>query len=102
MVRPQVVDFAPFDRVRVHAYIPPGHVRTPYYLRGKTGVVERILGPFPNPEDLAYGIPAQPGQLLRVRFTMAEVWGDATENPTDILEAEIYAHWLERIMPDAA
>jgi nitrile hydratase len=97
----RVVDFQTHDRVRVRTDIPPGHVRTPYYLRGKTGVVERTLGPFPNPEDLAYGVPAASGQLLRVRFNMAEVWGDAAETPTDHLEAEIYAHWLERTAPDA-
>lgn len=92
-----MVDFRTGDRVRVRYDIPPGHVRTPYYLRGKTGVIERTLGPFPNPEDLAYGVPAEPGQLLRVRFDMAEVWGDGAETPTDMLEAEIYAHWLERV-----
>jgi len=32
---PAVADFAVNDRVRVRADIPPGHVRTPYYLRGK-------------------------------------------------------------------
>ncbi|WP_348645578.1 SH3-like domain-containing protein [Loktanella sp. F6476L] len=93
--------FSHHEHVRVKTDVPPGHVRTPYYLRGKSGVVERTLGPFANPEDLAYGIAAQSGQLLRVRFDMAEVWGDAAENPTDILEAEIYAHWLERITDDA-
>ena len=92
-----MADFQTKDRVRVRRDIPPGHVRTPYYLRGKAGVIERTLGPFPNPEDLAYGVTAASGQLLRVRFDMAEVWGDAAESPTDILEAEIYAHWLERI-----
>lgn len=94
---PVVADFATHDRVRVRNDIPPGHVRTPYYLRGKAGVVERTLGPFPNPEDLAYGIPALPGQLLRVRFDMAEVWGADAETAGDTLEAEIYAHWLERV-----
>lgn len=92
-----MVDFATHDVVRVRMDIPPGHIRTPYYLRGKSDVVERALGPFPNPEALAYGVKADAGQLLRVRFDMAEVWGDAAEDPTDILEAEIYAHWLERI-----
>ena len=87
MVRPQVVDFATNEMVRVRTDIPPGHIRTPYYLRGKSGVIERTLGPFPNPEALAYGVKADTGQLLRVRFDMAEVWGDAAENPSDILEA---------------
>ncbi|MDP5359667.1 MAG: nitrile hydratase subunit beta, partial [Paracoccaceae bacterium] len=35
--------------MRVRADMPPGHVRTPSYLRGKTGRVERTLGPFLNP-----------------------------------------------------
>jgi hypothetical protein len=82
------------ERVRVKQMIPPGHVRTPYYLRGKTGEVERKLGPFGNPEQLAYGVAADRETLYRVRFTMAEVWGPDCENPDDTLDAEIYAHWL--------
>ena len=42
------------DRVRVLAMFPPGHVRTPWYIRGKQGVVERFCGAYPNPEELAY------------------------------------------------
>ena len=83
------------ERVRVKTWSPPGHIRTPAYLRGKTGEVERALPAFPNPELLAYGLPAPKVPLYRVRFTMAEVWGDAAERPDDILEAEIFAHWLE-------
>lgn len=81
--------------LRVRADMPPGHVRTPAYLRGKTGWVERDLGAFPNPEDLAYRHQGRMIPLLRVRFTMAEVWGSAVEHATDTIDAEIYAHWLE-------
>lgn len=81
--------------VRVKPLMPPGHVRTPAYLRGKTGLIERSLGAFPNPEDLAYGQPAAAKTLHRVRFTMAEIWGDGAENPNDTVDAEIYEHWLE-------
>ncbi|WP_268884065.1 SH3-like domain-containing protein [Jannaschia marina] len=73
---------------------PPGHVRTPAYLRGKSGAVERVLGPFSNPEQLAYGHAADPLPLYRVRFRLGDVWPDA-ETPEDTLDAEIYAHWLE-------
>ena len=83
------------ERVRVRADMPPGHIRTPAYLRGKCGVIERTLGPFPNPEQLAYRHKGTPLALHRVRFTMAEIWGNASETPTDTIEAEIYAHWLE-------
>lgn len=83
------------ELMRVRADMPPGHVRTPAYLRGKRGIIERRLGPFHNPEKLAYGVKAEALPLLRVRFTMAEVWGDLAETPSDTIEAEIYAHWLE-------
>lgn len=85
------------EPVRVKPMMPPGHVRTPAYLRGKKGVIERALGPFKNPEQLAYGLRADERPLYRVRFTMAEVWGDQAECPTDTLDAEIYDHWLERL-----
>ena len=85
------------DKVRVRAMFPPGHIRTPFYLRGKTGVIERDLGPFANPEAQAYRQRDVKRDLLRVRFTMAEIWGNDAENPTDTLDAEIYAHWLERV-----
>jgi len=77
--------------------MPPGHVRTPAYLRGKTGVIERSLGEFGNPEEQAYGRIGDKRPLARVRFTMAEVWGEDAENSGDTLDAEIFAHWLEPV-----
>ncbi|MFU8777428.1 MAG: SH3-like domain-containing protein [Roseovarius sp.] len=85
------------ERVRVKALTPPGHVRAPWYLRGKEGVIERPLGAFRNPEQLAYGLPAEEKPLYRVRFFMRDIWGDAAENSDDTLDAEIYAHWLEKV-----
>lgn len=83
------------ERVRVRSWAPPGHVRTPAYLRGRIGKIERPLGRFANPEQLAYGLAAEAVPLYRVRFRMADLWGDAAERPEDTLDAEIYAHWLE-------
>lgn len=85
------------ERVRVKFMMPPGHVRAPAYLRGKTGEIERELGAFANPEQLAYGLDAEKQPLYRVRFTMAEIWGDRAEHPADTIDAEIYGHWLERL-----
>ncbi len=85
------------DRVRVRSQHPPGHVRTPHYCRGHVGVIERLCGAFPNPEELAYnrnGLPAQP--LYRVRFASSELWADHAGGPNDVVEIEIYQHWLER------
>ncbi len=88
--------FAPGDRVRVHLAHPPGHLRTPTYVRGKAGIVERICGSFPNPEELAYGRDGQPARpLYRVRFAQPEVWADYDGRDGDCVEVEIYEHWLE-------
>lgn len=84
----------PGTRVRIKPMSPPGHIRTPHYLRGKEGVIERVLGPFKNPEQLAYGLPAPERVLYRVRFEMGHLWPQA-EQPTDTLDAEIYEHWID-------
>ena len=87
--------FQPGQSVRVRPGVAPGHIRTPWYLRGKTGVIERICGAFGNPESLAYGRESQDVPLYRVRFAMNEVWGDGVESPGDTIDAEIFEHWLE-------
>jgi hypothetical protein len=90
------VRFRPGDRVRVMNACPLGHVRTPYYVRGHSGVVERLCGSFANPEELAQmrsGLPARP--LYRVRFLQRELWPDYRGKPDDVVEVEIFQHWLE-------
>lgn len=82
--------------VRLRVMDPPGHVRAPWYLRGKTGVIERDLGETGDPEALAYGRTNAPRRrLYRVRFDMAEVWGEAAERSGDRIDAEIFDNWLE-------
>jgi nitrile hydratase len=84
------------DHVRVRRAYPPGHLRTPFYIRGKAGTVERVLDAFPNPEECAYGRSGLPGQpLYRVRFAQAAVWPDYTGPAGDTVDVEIYQHWLE-------
>lgn len=84
------------DRVRIKRIFPPGHRRTPYYIRGKRGVIERICGAFPNPEELAYGFDGEPDKVLyRVRFAQKHVWPDYDGPEHDMIEMEIFEHWLE-------
>jgi nitrile hydratase len=88
--------FAVGERVRVRASAPLGHIRTPFYIRGHVGEIERYCGNFPMPEELAQmrdGLPAQP--LYRVRFPQREVWPDYREKAGDAIEIEIFQHWLE-------
>jgi nitrile hydratase subunit beta len=82
------------DRVRVKDEARPGHVRTPAYIVGKTGLVERIHGTYRNPEQLAYGGDGLPKvALYYVRFDARDVWGDRPGS--DTLAVDIYEHWLE-------
>lgn len=91
-----VARFRSGDRVKVRRADVPGHIRTPWYVRGHAGVIERLCGAYPNPEELAYarsGLPAQP--LYRVRFVQAQLWPDYAGGPDDTVDIEIYQHWLE-------
>ena len=88
--------FSPGDRVRVREAYPLGHIRTPFYIRGRAGVVERLCGSFGNPEELAQqrsGEPKQP--LYRVRFRQQDVWPGYEGAAADVVEVEIFQHWLE-------
>lgn len=87
--------FQPGDLVTVLDAAPIGHVRTPTYCKGKSGIVERICGAFPNPEELAMGrdgLPERP--LYRVRFTQSELWDDYEGPKADTIDIELYDHWL--------
>ena len=86
------------DPVRVKRSHPPGHRRTPSYVRGKVGTIERICGAFPNPEELAYGFDGEPKKILyRVRFRQKDLWPAYEGGERDVLELEIYEHWLEPV-----
>ena len=82
--------------VRVRLAWPPGHVRTPVYIRGHVGTVAANLGRYPNPEEIAFRRSGHPGSVLyRVRFRQLEIWPDYKGPQSDTLDIEIYHHWLE-------
>lgn len=86
------------DAVRVREMVAPGHIRTPWYVRGHSGIVERLCGVFGNPEELAYARPGTPRQpLYRMRFAQRNLWPDYGGSEDDTVDIEIYQHWLEPI-----
>lgn len=88
--------FAIGAAVRVREAFPPGHVRTPFFIRGKVGVVESLAGRYRNPEELAYGRPGEPRlPLYRVRFRQRDVWADYAGPAHDTAVVDIYANWLD-------
>ena len=79
------MSFAVGQRVRVATREHEGHHRTPGYLKGRVGTVERCQGAFTNPETRAYGDSGLPEQrLYLVRFDNG--W---------VVHADVYEHWLE-------
>jgi nitrile hydratase subunit beta len=88
--------FEPGDRIRVRPGEKPGHVRTPGYLKGKSGRIESVLGEFPNPEDLAYGLSGLPERpIYKVGFRQVDLWEDYEGPADDRLYADVYEQWLE-------
>ncbi len=79
--------------VRVRSSFPPGHVRTPFYVRGRQGRIVGLAAVHPDPGSLAYGgdgLPRQP--VYRVSFTHAELWGS---NAVDRTVVDLQESWLE-------
>jgi hypothetical protein len=84
------------DRVRVIFAEPTTFVRTPYYVRGKSGWIEAYQGNYPNPEERGYGksgLPARPVYL--VGFRQTDLWDDRPRLTQDKLFIDIYEHCLE-------
>tara|TARA_B100000475_G_scaffold103047_1_gene75055 strand:- start:561 stop:869 length:309 start_codon:yes stop_codon:yes gene_type:complete len=93
--------FAKGSLVRVKSHFPPcppAHCRTPFYIRGCVGKIERICGAFENPEELAFGrIGGDKKVLYRVRFSQSDIWGDYEGSKNDQIDIELYDFWLENL-----
>ena len=84
------------DLVEVLSLDKTGHVRIPFYIRGKIGTVAQYCGRYLNPEDLAVGKTSGPGiDLYRIEFEQQDLWTSPEHPPQDRLIIEIYDHWLK-------
>ncbi len=87
--------FRPGERVRVQAWDPPGHVRTPWYVRGHVGEIVQVIGPMPDPEHMAYGrTDAPPVVVYRVRFRRRELWPEDADPHEDTVVVDLGETWL--------
>jgi nitrile hydratase len=88
--------FAVDQRVRVRADPSVGHVRTPWYVKGKRGWIVARHGAFRNPESLAYGGDGLPErELYLVAFRQRDVWPGYAGAEGDTIRVDVYEHWLE-------
>jgi nitrile hydratase len=84
------------ERVQVVAREHAGHHRTPGYLKGKIGTVERVHDSFANPETRAYGADGHPRcPLYLVSFAQRDIWRGYRGDARDQIYADLYEHWLE-------
>jgi nitrile hydratase len=73
--------FGPGDRVVARNAHPVGHTRSPRYVRGRPGVVERDHGVFVFADTSGVGLGPQPQHVYSVRFAARDLWGaDAAEH----------------------
>lgn len=82
--------------VRVADRPHEGHHRTPTYLKGKTGRIERVHPSFANPENRAYGGDGLPKRALYlVSISQRDLWPQYRGSATDRVYADVFEHWLE-------
>jgi nitrile hydratase len=86
--------FRPGDRVRTRNINPVTHTRLPRYVRGHTGIVERINGCHVFPDSAAHGLGDNPQWLYTVVFNGRELWG-ADSDPTLKASIDAFEPYLE-------
>lgn len=92
--------FAAGDRVVVRDIEPVGHAHLPLFVRGKTGVVERLLGDFAfpamaTPDSTAEARESSRQQVYSVRFAARELWGPDAPGRDSVN----FSIWHDYLMP---
>lgn len=81
------MSFVAGQRVRISARHHEGHHRTPDYVKGRAGTIERVHGAFTNPETRAYGDDGLPEQQVYLVALEGE--------SSDRVYVDVFEHWLE-------
>lgn len=83
------------QRVRIADRTPPVHHRVPSYAKGHVGVIERVCDMHGEPEKFIRGDGKPARRLYRVSIPQSELWDSYSGTESDLLEIEIFEHWLE-------
>lgn len=84
------------EPVTVAARAHSGHHRTPFYIKGRTGRIERVHATFRNPETRAYGADGLPEvRLYLVSFARSDLWPNARAGRDQRVYVDVFEHWLE-------
>jgi nitrile hydratase subunit beta len=83
------------ERVHTRREAASHHTRLPGYLRGKTGVIERVHGAHVFADDNAQGKGENPEWLYTVAFDATELWGPGADAGHRV-SFEAWQPYLER------
>lgn len=88
--------FAPGDRVSIRSESLLESGNPPYYVYGKSGMVEEVCRAVTNPECVASDTAiTPPGHVYRMRLSAREVWPESPGAYGDTLAIDISEDWLE-------
>ena len=82
------------ERVRVRRMRPDGHTRCPRYVRGATGVIERVHGDDALADAVARGEDGPVEAVYAVRFRSDDLFGRGDEPPYRVL-VDLWESYLE-------
>jgi nitrile hydratase len=82
------------DQVRTRHLNSRHHTRLARYVRGKSGVVELIHGPYLLPDLRAHGKGLVWQPVYTVRFSAKELWGE-DGHPNDSVSMDLWEEYLE-------
>ena len=81
------------QRVRARNLNPAGHTRLPRYVRGKSGIVDRVHGAFVFPDTNAHFLGENPQHVYSVRFEAQELGDDFVS--ADAVYVDLWEEYLD-------
>lgn len=91
--------FAAQEKVRVRDFIPSAHTKLPGYLRGKTGVIDKVydgMWAFPPVATGPEGISGDPQPIYLVKFDPKEIWSRPYAESGEVVYVDLYETYLEK------
>lgn len=89
------VTFEVGETVQVRSDHFRGHTRMPKYVRGKRGKILHRAPNFPYASAAGHGITAKPEPTYHVQFKSKDLWSDADENSTVVVD--LWESYLEKV-----
>jgi nitrile hydratase subunit beta len=82
------------QRVRARNINPAGHTRLPRYVRGRTGMIDRVCAPVALQDAVGDDLGGRVQHLYTVRFAARELWGEHV-NRLDSVYVDLWEDHLE-------